>query len=40
LYIGTKDEFEDLTEVSGETFAYEYPVKKKEEPVPVSEDAD
>ena len=31
--IGTKDEFEELQEVSGQTFDYEYPVKKKEEPV-------
>lgn len=31
---GTKDEFEDLLEVSGQSFDYEYPAKKKDEPVP------
>lgn len=31
--IGTKDEYEDLAEVSGQLFEYEYPVKKKEDPV-------
>jgi len=29
----TKDEFEDLNDVSGQVFEYEYPPKKKEEPV-------
>ncbi|CDW87793.1 UNKNOWN [Stylonychia lemnae] len=34
----TKDEFEDLADVSGQQFEYEYPPKKKEEPVAQSED--
>ena len=33
LWIGTKDEFEDLQEVSGQLFEYEYPTKKREEVV-------
>ena len=28
---GTKDEFDDLAEVAGEEFSYDYPLKKKEE---------
>jgi hypothetical protein len=36
-FIGTKDEFEDLSEVSGKSFEYEYPLKKKEEPVAIPE---
>eukprot|EP00347_Sterkiella_histriomuscorum_P001832 403370507 len=35
---GGKDEFEDLAEVSGQQFDYEYPLRKKEEPVPVEDD--
>jgi hypothetical protein len=31
--LATKDEFEDLAEVSGQVFEYEYPTKKKEEPI-------
>ncbi len=30
---GGKDDFEDLHEVAGQVFEYEYPTKKKEEPV-------
>ena len=30
----TKDEFDDLTEVAGQEFNYDYPLKKKEEPRP------
>ena len=31
---GTKDEFDDLTAVSGQEFTYDYPAKKKEEVKP------
>ena len=34
--LGTKDEFEDLGEVSGQVFEYEFPQKKKEDPVPAA----
>ena len=37
-YIGTKDEFEDLGDVAQTQFEYEYPPKKREEPVVVPED--
>jgi hypothetical protein len=37
-FSGTKDEFEDLAEVARQVFEYEYPAKKKEEPLPVPED--
>ena len=35
---GTKDDYEDLTEISGVEFEYDYPQKKKEEPKKKEED--